>query len=81
MGQAIVFCGLPTQTTKNDRLRHKTRGTVLSSYFLDSALDFQARPGNLWVTGGSAQGLSEEAVELAAGGVKGALLVLPAVVD
>jgi hypothetical protein len=38
VGQAIVFCGLPTQTTKNDRLRHKTRGTVLSSYFLDSAL-------------------------------------------
>jgi hypothetical protein len=22
VGQAIVFCGLPTQTTKNDRLRH-----------------------------------------------------------
>jgi FG-GAP-like repeat len=40
-----------------------------------------ARLGNLWVTGGSADGLSEEAVELAAGGVKGALLVFPAVVD
>jgi hypothetical protein len=23
VGQAIVFCGLPTQTTKNDRLRHR----------------------------------------------------------
>jgi hypothetical protein len=27
------------QTTKNDRLRHQSRGTVLSSYFLDTALD------------------------------------------
>jgi PhnB protein len=26
------------QTTKNDRLRHQTRGTVLPSYFLDTAL-------------------------------------------
>src|SRR5271156_3617818 len=41
-----------------------------------------ARLGNLWVTGGvSALGLSEEAVELAAGGVEGALLVFRAVVD
>jgi hypothetical protein len=30
VGQAIVFCGLPTQTTKNDRLRHHVRGSVLS---------------------------------------------------
>jgi hypothetical protein len=42
---------------------------------------FRARLGNLWVAGGSAQRLSEEAVELAAGGVKGALLVFPAVVN
>jgi hypothetical protein len=41
----------------------------------------RARLGNLWVTWGSAPGLSEEAVELAAGGVEGALLVFPAVVD
>jgi hypothetical protein len=26
VGQAIVFRGLPTQTTKNDRLRHQTIG-------------------------------------------------------
>ena len=39
MGQAIVFCGLPTQTTKNDRLRHQTHKTVLSSYSLDTALE------------------------------------------
>jgi hypothetical protein len=25
VGQAIAFCGLPTQTTKNDRLRHLRR--------------------------------------------------------
>jgi hypothetical protein len=35
----IVFRGLPTQTTKNDRLRHQSRGTVLPSYFLDTTLD------------------------------------------
>jgi hypothetical protein len=53
-------------------------------FYFDSVHDqevFRARLGNLWVTGGSADGLSEEAVELAAGGVKGALLVFPAVVD
>jgi hypothetical protein len=33
VGQAIVFRGLPTQTTKDDRLRHQTRGTVLSGYY------------------------------------------------
>jgi hypothetical protein len=31
------FSTLPTQTTKDDRLRHQTRGTILSSYFLDTA--------------------------------------------
>jgi hypothetical protein len=42
----------------------------------------RARSGNLWVTGGSQRwGLREEAVELAAGGVEGALLVFPAVVN
>ena len=44
--------------------------------------EFMARPGNLWVTGRlSALGLSEETVELPAGGVEGALFVFPAVVD
>jgi hypothetical protein len=46
------------------------------------SLKKKARLGNLWVTGGiSALGLSEEAVEFAAGGVEGALLVRPAVMD
>lgn len=45
-------------------------------------MGFLARPGNLWVTGRvSVLGLSEEAVELATGGVEGALHVFPAVVD
>ena len=46
-----------------------------------STLNCLARRANLWITWGSAQGLSEEAVELAAGGVEGALLVFPAVVN
>jgi uncharacterized glyoxalase superfamily protein PhnB len=52
VGQAIVFCGLPTQTTKNDRLRHQTRGTVLPSYFLDTALGRIVDPfGHHWEIG------------------------------
>jgi uncharacterized glyoxalase superfamily protein PhnB len=40
------------QTTKNDRLRHQTRGTVLPSYFLDTALGRIADPfGHHWEIG------------------------------
>ena len=39
------------------------------------------RLGNLWVTGGSAVRLAEEAVEFAAGRIEGVLLVFRAVVD
>ena len=46
-----------------------------------SLLLFVVRLGNLWVTGGSAPSLIEEAVEFPAGGIEGALLVFPAVVD
>jgi hypothetical protein len=45
-----------------------------------SGKEKRARLGNLWVTGGSAEGLSEKAIELSAGGVEGTLLVFPAVV-
>jgi hypothetical protein len=55
---------------------------VMSAASLRKGLLLSDRPGNLWVTGGvSALGLNEEAIELAAGGVEGALLVFPAVVD
>src|ERR1019366_2336375 len=39
------------------------------------------RPRNSWVIWGSALGLIEEAVEFAAGGIEGALLLFRAVVD
>ena len=39
------------------------------------------RLGNLWVTGGSAVRLAEEAVEFAAGRIEGVLLLFRAVVD
>src|SRR5664280_1111597 len=42
---------------------------------------FSLRPGNSWVIGGSALGLTEEAVEFAAGRIEGALLLFRAVVD
>jgi len=42
---------------------------------------FSLRPGNSWVIGGSALGLTEEAVEFAAGRIEGALLHFRAVVD
>jgi len=32
VGQAIVFYGLPTQTAKNDRLRHPARGLFVPGY-------------------------------------------------
>jgi hypothetical protein len=38
-------------------------------------LEKMARPGNLWVELGSSLALSEEAVEFAASGVEGALLI------
>lgn len=42
---------------------------------------FLPRPGNLWVTGGSALGVREEAVELAASGIERDLLLLRAVMN
>ena len=39
------------------------------------------RPRDAWVIWGSALGLIEEAVEFAAGGIEGALLLFRAVVD
>ena len=42
---------------------------------------FLPRLGNLWVTGGSAVRLAEEAVEFAAGRIEGVLLLFRAVVD
>jgi hypothetical protein len=44
-------------------------------------LNYLLRPGNSWVIGGSALGLTEEAVEFAAGRIEGALLLFRAVVD
>ena len=41
----------------------------------------EPRPGNLWVTGGSARRLGKEPVEFAAGGVEGALRLFGTVVD
>jgi hypothetical protein len=32
VGQAIVFRGLPTQTTKGDRLRHHPRSASLQQF-------------------------------------------------
>ena len=65
-------------TSPEENPAREERRPVLYTF---RALRKQARLGNLWVTGGSAQGLSEESVELATGGVKRALLVFPAVMD
>ena len=66
---------------KLPRQRHgRVKHVAAFSLQVESAQNVLVRLGNLWVTGGSALSLIEEAVELPAGGIEGALLVFPAIV-
>ena len=65
----LVFRGSP---------RRLSYAKEMEEYLWQNGVLFKNLPrrGNLWVTGGSALGSSEEVVELSTGGIEGALLLL-----